>query len=47
MQALRDRLGGPAELVELSSLYGHDAFLKERAALQAVFERKMDLSEQS
>jgi homoserine O-acetyltransferase len=47
MQALCDRLGGPAELVELSSLYGHDAFLKERAALQAVFERKLDLSEQS
>jgi homoserine O-acetyltransferase len=47
MQALCDRLGGPAELVELSSLYGHDAFLKERAALQAVFERKLDLSEQA
>jgi homoserine O-acetyltransferase len=47
MQALRDRLGGPAELVEVSSLFGHDAFLKERAALQAVFERTLDLSEPS
>ncbi len=26
---LRERLGGPAELVAISSLYGHDAFLKE------------------
>ncbi len=39
MVALRDTLGGEAELVELSSLYGHDAFLKESAALQSVFDR--------
>jgi homoserine O-acetyltransferase/O-succinyltransferase len=36
---LKERLAGPAELIELSSLYGHDAFLKEGAALQSVFER--------
>jgi homoserine O-acetyltransferase len=37
MQALKARLGGPAEIVELSSLYGHDAFLKEIGALAKVF----------
>lgn len=39
MRALRQALGGPAELVELSSLYGHDAFLKEEQALRQVFSR--------
>jgi homoserine O-acetyltransferase len=37
MQALQRRLAGPAKLIELSSLYGHDAFLKEVAALAQVF----------
>jgi homoserine O-acetyltransferase/O-succinyltransferase len=37
MQSLKSRLGGGAELVELSSLYGHDAFLKEIDALAMVF----------
>jgi len=37
MQSLQTRLAGPAKLVELSSLYGHDAFLKESAALAKVF----------
>ncbi len=37
MRSLRARLAGEASLVELSSLYGHDAFLKEREALQPVF----------
>lgn len=41
MRALKERLAGPAELIELSSLYGHDAFLKEGAALKAVFERAL------
>lgn len=41
MQALRARLAGPAQLVELSSLYGHDAFLKESAALRPIFERAL------
>src|SRR5690606_28875792 len=29
MRALAQDLSGPSELIELSSLYGHDAFLKE------------------
>jgi homoserine O-acetyltransferase len=37
MRSLRARLGGAVSLVELSSLYGHDAFLKEGEALQPVF----------
>jgi homoserine O-acetyltransferase/O-succinyltransferase len=37
MQSLHQRLGGPKELVEMSSLYGHDAFLKEAATLKQVF----------
>jgi len=37
LRALRDRLAGPATLVELSSLYGHDAFLKETTALRTIF----------
>jgi homoserine O-acetyltransferase/O-succinyltransferase len=37
MQSLKSRLGGPAQLVELSSLFGHDAFLKETEALAKVF----------
>jgi homoserine O-acetyltransferase/O-succinyltransferase len=41
MRALHARLGGRAELVELSSIYGHDAFLKEVEALQAVFARAL------
>jgi homoserine O-acetyltransferase len=36
LRSLQARLAG-ASLVELSSLYGHDAFLKEGAALQPVF----------
>ncbi len=39
MIALRGALGGEVEWIELSSLYGHDAFLKESAALQSVFDR--------
>jgi homoserine O-acetyltransferase len=37
MQALHHRLGESAKLIELSSLYGHDAFLKEVAVLAKVF----------
>jgi homoserine O-acetyltransferase len=42
MRSLQARLGGKTALVELSSLYGHDAFLKEGAALQPVFARALD-----
>jgi homoserine O-acetyltransferase/O-succinyltransferase len=34
-------LGGPVQLVELSSLYGHDAFLKETQALRDAFTRAL------
>lgn len=37
LQALSRRLAGPAKLVEISSLYGHDAFLKEANVLRSVF----------
>ncbi len=33
MQELRDRLAGPSELYTFTSLYGHDAFLKEYDAM--------------
>jgi homoserine O-acetyltransferase len=36
MRTLRDTLGGGARLVEISSTYGHDAFLKEKEVLSAV-----------
>jgi len=35
MQELRDRLQGPSELFTFTSLYGHDAFLKEYDAMSA------------
>jgi homoserine O-acetyltransferase len=38
MQSLQARLGGPTELIEISSLYGHDAFLKESEALRRAFD---------
>ncbi len=37
MQELHENMGGPAKLVTMSSLYGHDAFLKEADALRAIF----------
>ena len=33
MQALSARLNGPRQLIEINSIFGHDAFLKEAAAL--------------
>ncbi len=33
MQSLAARLGGPSRLIELNSIFGHDAFLKENEAL--------------
>lgn len=41
LQALHARLAGPAQLVEVSSLYGHDAFLKESAVLRPIFEHAL------
>ena len=36
MRRLRDALGGGARLIEISSTYGHDAFLKEKEVLGGV-----------
>jgi homoserine O-acetyltransferase len=41
MQALKSRLPR-AELVEMSSIYGHDAFLKEVEQLRSVFDRVLE-----
>lgn len=44
MQALQKRLAGPSRLVEISSVYGHDAFLKEASALRDVFANALSMS---
>jgi homoserine O-acetyltransferase len=44
MQALAARLGGPRRLVEVSSIFGHDAFLKESATLQPIVEKALSES---
>ncbi len=36
MRALAARLGGPKQLVEINSIFGHDAFLKESALLNPI-----------
>jgi homoserine O-acetyltransferase/O-succinyltransferase len=36
MQALAARLGGPRQLIEINSIFGHDAFLKETAVLNPI-----------
>lgn len=37
-----ERAGSACELVEISSTYGHDAFLKEDAAVSAVFAQALE-----
>ena len=44
MQALSARLNGPRQLIEINSIFGHDAFLKEGAALTPII--KATLAEQ-
>lgn len=39
MRELEGRLAGPRCLYEIHSLFGHDAFLKERAQLEGIFDR--------
>jgi homoserine O-acetyltransferase len=39
MRALDARLGGPHELVEINSIFGHDAFLKESNVLNPIVAR--------
>ena len=43
MQALAARLNGPRQLIEINSIFGHDAFLKEGAALTPII--KLALAE--
>jgi homoserine O-acetyltransferase len=42
MRTLRDRIGGPCQLIEISSVFGHDAFLKEADVLRDVFHQAFD-----
>ncbi len=37
-----ERAGGACELVEISSIYGHDAFLKEEAAVRALLAKALE-----
>ena len=39
MQGLAARLNGPRQLIEINSIFGHDAFLKEGAALTPIVKR--------
>lgn len=41
MRMLGQSVSGPVHLAEISSLYGHDAFLKETQALREVFTRAL------
>ena len=41
MAELRDRLAGPAELVVLESIYGHDAFLKSSEAYATLLRHQL------
>ena len=42
LRRLRDRLSGPSELFTFTSLFGHDAFLKEYDQMEARIARFMD-----
>ena len=39
MRVLASRLAGPCKWVELSSLFGHDAFLKEGAVINPIIQK--------
>ena len=41
MQSLASRLGGPRRLVEINSIFGHDAFLKESAVLNPILNQAL------
>jgi len=42
MREMRDRHGGNCSLVEISSIFGHDAFLKETEVLRDLLARALD-----
>lgn len=42
MRTLRDRFGSACQLIEISSMYGHDAFFKESDVLRDVFHRTLE-----
>ena len=42
VRELHARLGGPARLIEIESIYGHDAFLKEVGALTPIIAHALD-----
>lgn len=42
MRDLRDRAGSPCQLIEINSMYGHDAFFKEAAVMRDVFHQTLD-----
>ena len=42
LRSLRDGLAGGCRLIEISSLYGHDAFLKEKAVLRDLFAQALE-----
>jgi homoserine O-acetyltransferase/O-succinyltransferase len=41
MQALASRLAGPKRLIPINSIFGHDAFLKESAALTPIIQQAL------
>lgn len=41
MQSLSARLSGPRQLIEINSIFGHDAFLKEAAALTPIIQHAL------
>src|SRR5271169_5954763 len=41
IQALSARLNGPRQLIEINSIFGHDAFLKEGAALTPIIKHAL------
>lgn len=42
MRELESRLAGPRRLYEIHSLFGHDAFLKERGQLEGIFHHVLE-----
>jgi homoserine O-acetyltransferase len=42
MRQLSNSLAGPCELVEINSLYGHDAFLKEPEVLTPILTQALN-----